>query len=539
MRLATKFAALLGLMTAAPAIAQTAPPPKLLVVVSVDQFSADIFAEYRGQFRGGFARLLSGAVFPSGYQSHAATETCPGHSTILTGARPSRTGIVANDWIDLKLPGADKSAYCVAEDGPPGPDGRIAAAKFLRVSTLGEWMKAANPASRIVSVAGKDRSALMMAGHNPDEVWFWNDGKRVFQSYSGRATPAMVTRMNEMVAARIAEERKPDALPDFCKARSRAVPVGDFAVGDGNGARAAGDWKNLRTRPDFDESIVALAAGLASDMKLGRGSATDLLIVGASGTDYTGHAYGTEGSEMCLQLLSLDQHLGNLFAVLDRDGIDYAVALTADHGGLDIPERHREHAAPDAARVDAKLNAGEIGKAVAAKLGLTGQILWGGSFGDVYVGTDLPKPTRDKVLAEAIKLYKANPQVHSVFTRAEILATLGPKGSPENWSLLERVRASFDAERSGDFYVVLQPGITPIAAPAKGSSTATHGSIWNYDRRVPILFWRKGMTNFEQPMGVETVDIAPTLAALIGLKVPVAIDGRCLDLDAGAGSICP
>ena len=103
-------------MIAAPTCAQEAPPappapkgpPKLIVVISVDQFSADLFAEYRSHATGGFVRLLQGAVFPAGYQSHAATETCPGHSTILTGFRPEHTGIIANNWADLKTPRADK-----------------------------------------------------------------------------------------------------------------------------------------------------------------------------------------------------------------------------------------------------------------------------------------------------------------------------------------------------------------------------------------------------------------------------------------------
>src|SRR6266576_4229270 len=89
-------------LTATTTFAQATAPPKLLVVISVDQFSADLFDEYRPQFTGGFVRLASGTVFRNGYQSHAATETCPGHSTILTGDHPARTGIIANDWGDAK-----------------------------------------------------------------------------------------------------------------------------------------------------------------------------------------------------------------------------------------------------------------------------------------------------------------------------------------------------------------------------------------------------------------------------------------------------
>ena len=105
----------------APAPAPTTPP-KLIVVISVDQFSADLFQQYRNRYTGGFARLLGGAVFPSGYQSHAATETCPGHSTILTGMRPAHTGIVANNWIDQSVARADKTVYCAEDETVPGTD---------------------------------------------------------------------------------------------------------------------------------------------------------------------------------------------------------------------------------------------------------------------------------------------------------------------------------------------------------------------------------------------------------------------------------
>jgi predicted AlkP superfamily pyrophosphatase or phosphodiesterase len=272
-------------------------------------------------------------------------------------------------------------------------------------------------------------------------------------------------------------------------------------------------------------------------MKLGLSGHTDLLFVGASATEYVGHTVCTEGSEMCLQLLSLDQTLGKLFAVLDKTGVDYAVALTADHGGHDLPERNAEHGAPTAQRIEKSVTAAEMSKAIAAKLGIPGRVLVGGSFGDVYLDPKLTKAQRAAVQAEAIKLYSAHPQVQAVFTRAQVEATPVVHTPPETWSLLERARSSYDPQRSGDLIVALKPRITPILAGNPGS-VATHGSFWDYDRRVPILFWRKGMTGFEQPLSVEPVDIAPTLAALIHVPVPVEIDGRCLDLDASAGDSC-
>jgi predicted AlkP superfamily pyrophosphatase or phosphodiesterase len=533
-------AAPLAAQEAAPPAGQAAPaaPPKLLVVISVDQLSTDLFAQYRGQFTSGLARLLSGAVFPEGYQTHAATETCPGHSTILTGARPYRTGIVANDWTDFNAPRADKTVYCAEDESVPGSDSGnyVVSDKHLKVSTLGEWMKAANPATRVVSVAGKDRAAVMMGGHQIDQVWWWKDSK--FVSFVGRTTPTLVERMNGYVAARIAEAQEPMEIPEFCRSRSRAVTLpGGMTVGDGRFARTAGDAKAFRVSPEIDEAVLALGAGIAADMQLGQGGQTDLLILGASATDYVGHAYGPGGGEMCLQLFALDQALGKLFGVLDQTGVDYAVALTADHGGNDIPERGPAADGIAPSRADPALRANAIGDEIAKQLGLSASLLTGSVFGDIYIDPKLPAGQRETVRKLAIRRYAAHPQVEAVFTREQIQATQLATTAPEKWTILERLRASFDPERSGDFYVVLKPRVTPIPVPRAGG-VSTHGTVWDYDRRVPILFWRKGMKGFEAQGSAETVDIAPTLAALIGLKVPVEVDGKCLDLDPGAGGSC-
>lgn len=533
--------ALAGQAAPAPApapIAAPKAPAKLIVVISVDQFSADLFAEYRRHFTGGFARLLNGAVFPSGYQSHAATETCPGHSTILTGFRPAHTGIIANNWVDLKTARQDKTVYCAEDEGVPGSTSAsyTVSDTHLLVPTLGERMKAANPAARTVSVAGKDRAAVMMGGHKVDELWWW-DGKR-FASYAGRAEPAVVTRANQAVAAQIATAQAPLDLPDFCKPHDVAVDVGGGkTVGTGRFARAAGDARAFRASPEIDGAVFALAAGLIQDMKLGQGGTTDIIDIGASATDYVGHTYGTEGAEMCLQLAELDKSMGDFFTVLDRMGVDYEVVLTADHGGHDIPERNRQRGIADAARIDPAFTTKAVSDAVAAKLHLTGQLLYGDSgSGDIWIDPKLPAKTRDAVLKEALAIYRAHPQVAFAFSRAEIDAAPWPTLPPPLWLPVQRAKASYYAPRSGDIVVALKPKITPIADPTKGY-VATHGSFWDYDRRVPILFWRKGIAGFEQPLSVETVDIAPTLAATIHLPVK-GLDGRCLDLDPGTGDTC-
>ncbi|OAH43362.1 alkaline phosphatase [Sphingobium yanoikuyae] len=551
-------AAALLLATAMPVVAQSpapaaapaqaarsiaATPPKLIVAISVDQFSADLFSEYRQYYTGGLKRLTSeGAVFPRGYQSHAATETCPGHSTILTGSRPSRTGIIANNWFDLDAKREDKSLYCAEDESQPGSssDKYEASPLHLKVPTLGGRMKAANPATRVVSVAGKDRAAIMMGGATADQVW-WLGGPQGYVSYKGVAPTPLVTKVNQAFAQRLAQPNAGFELPAQCVSKDFPVQAGNRTVGTGRFAREAGDYKGFRISPEQDAMTLAFAAAAIESMQLGKQAQTDIISIGLSATDYVGHTFGTEGTESCIQVDRLDTELGAFFDKLDKDGIDYVVVLTADHGGHDLPERHRMNAMPMEQRVDMALTPKALNATIAEKAGLPGKkVIWSdGPSGDIYYDKGLTAAQRAKVETEALKYLRAHPQVQTVFTKAEIAATPSPSGPPESWSLIQEARASFYPSRSGDLLLLLKPRVMSIPEQAVMGSVATHGSPWDTDRRVPILFWRKGMQHFEQPLGVETVDILPSLAALIKLPVPKdQIDGRCLDLVAGNGDSC-
>jgi predicted AlkP superfamily pyrophosphatase or phosphodiesterase len=516
---------------AQPQLSLPANAPKLLVVISVDQFSADLFDEYRPHFTGGLARLATGTVFRNGYQSHATTETCLGHSTILTGDHPARTGIVGNVWFDPNVPRSDKAVYCAEDETVPGTNSTNykVSSKHLRVPTLGELLKQQSPASLNVAVAGKDRAAVMMGGHTPDQRWYW-DGKQFATDIQRAAVPRSVTAINGVVATTVAAATPPLAPTPYCasKAQVVAIPRGGKPVGNGQFAREAGDFTGFRTSPQFDGTVLALAASLIQEMHLGADSSPDVLSVGLSATDYVGHTYGTGGQEMCLQLLELDREIGDFLAQLDRWKLDYEVVLTADHGGLDIPERLQAKGVADAAWVDQALAPQQLGQTIAARAGLNGPIIaFGGPSGDIFIDPALRGADRTKALNALLAAYRAHPQVQAVFTKDEIARSAVPSGDPTKWSLIQRVRASFDAGRSGDLYVVLKPHIMPIADTTR--FVATHGSPWDYDRRVPIIFWspRHNGTTTEAP--VDTTDIMPTLALMIGLGVPPgSIDGNCL-----------
>jgi hypothetical protein len=460
-----RLAALAATLLPASLFAQPAPSarPGLIVAISVDQLSADLFAQYRQHFTGGLRRLGEGVVFPSGYQSHNATETCPGHSTILTGSRPARTGIIANNWFDPGLGREDKKVYCSEDPSVPGSSSEkyTVSTHFLRVPALGDYMKRADSRSRVAVAAGKDRAAIMMGGRAVDQRWWWT-GKAFAPDPTAAAPARAGALVNANVTAALAEARPPLDLPQLCQREDRAVAVqgGGKPVGAGRFARDAGDSKAYRASPELDGATLALAAGMQQEMKLGQGPATDLLIIGLSATDYIGHTYGTAGSEMCLQMLALDRSLGDFFARLDATGVDYLVMLTADHGGHDIPERNREHGITEAVRVDAALSPAAVGKTIGAKLGLQGPVLVGDApFGDMYLDRALTPAQRQRALAEVVRTFRAHPQVAALFTKAELQAAPRPSGPPDTWSLLDRAKASFDPERSGDVLVMLKPRI--------------------------------------------------------------------------------
>ncbi len=546
----------LALCAGAPAAAQTAQapaqgaaevdapanPPRLIVAVSIDQFSADTFAQFRQHYSGGFVRLTGGVVFPSGYQSHAATETCPGHSTLLTGTHPARNGVIANSWYEPDGPRGDKPVYCAEDQSDPAssPRNPVVSARNLKVPTLGEMMKGVNPDSRNVAVSAKDRAVVMMGGHKIDAGWWWKGG--AFVSFKGRAATPAVQAVNAKAAATIKAGAKAMPIPVWCKAADRAVPVGNTTAGTGRFALEAGKETQFRISPRMDAATVDLAIGLADEMNLGKGAATDLLSVSLSATDYVGHATGVAGAEMCILQNQLDHDLGRLFKHLDAQGIDYLVVLSADHGGLDMPERMDQQAFPAAERADVSLTPENLSKTVAAKTGITveGPLVFGDApAGDLYVSRKLTPEQRTKVIAALVETLKASPQVADAVTAEELAAMPLPTGTPQEWNLRKRARLSYQPGRSGDVLLILNRAVTPIPEAIPGAYIATHGSAYDYDRRVPILFWRKGLRPFEQPQPVDTVDIAPTLAAVLGLKVADGtFDGRCLDLDGGAGDTC-
>jgi len=531
------------------------PEPKLVVVISIDQFSANLYAQHRAEFVGGLKTLSSGIVYPNGYQSHAFTETCPGHSTLLTGKHPNKTGISANDWYDLST---GKTVYCLADPSATpadDPKGRAVSPANLVATTYGDWLKATSPGSRVFGVSGKDRGAITMSGHKADGQFWYQPGfgftTWVAQGQTAEERLKPVAAFNAKLAADL---KKHPYVWDYDKKlvggsekRCRALEA-DYETG-GRQWRAAlpipvapdeaGKQRDLYASPYTDQVTLELAQTLRETYGLGDGPQVDVLTISLSATDFIGHRWGTRGPEMCDQIARLDDRLGAFLGSLDKVKGGVLVVLAADHGGADFAERLHDEGY-DSERVIGKPWIAGMNAQLRKDLGLGWDPLKAdGGIDQIYVvdaqGKAPSITDRARITAAALVLINRDPAVAEAFDSNAIL-TMAPAPADaaiEELSVAERVRRSAYPGRVGDILVAFKPNRVP-STPGP-TYVSTHGSPWDYDRRVPILFWWKGATPHERVLPLDTVDIAPTIAAVTGVKAPSDIDGVCRPLVYGKG----
>lgn len=524
------------LATLLAATLSAAARPRLVVVISVDQFSADLMARWGKDLPGGLGRLYrEGSTFLDAYHDHGYTETGPGHSVLLTGRHPMHTGITENAWWDRA---AGHYTYCA--DDPAGTllgvQGTPAGPANLDATTLGEWLAAQVKGSRSFAVSGKDRSAILMAGHRAQGVyWFAGAGGFTSSEAYARTLPGWLVGYNTAFLARTASEEltwgalDPHGLPEPAtylingQALTMALPRPLHAAG---APLDKAFWNRYRSSPFFDEAILGAAEALATAEHLGEGPSVDLLALGMAATDFVGHTFGNSGPEMLDNLRRLDRNLGTYLDHLKAKVPDLWVVLTADHGAADFPERSRALGIPSG-RVDAKAWASSFNRELTRKLG--GAHAWFlPSYGQqLYLDPAdfVPGgPSRAQVLAAAVAVAKATPEVAEACS-GDALAAFepDPNETPDHRSLATKLRLSYVPGRSGDLLLAFKPYYYV------GSGVAGHGHPYDYDRRVPLIFWGPWRAE-RRTEPVRTVDLAPTLAKELGIKPTDTVDGRVLVL---------
>lgn len=540
MRVALAVALLLG---ASPAPPQAAPAPvtparpRLLLFVSVDQMRSDYLDRFASLYKGGLRRILDhGAFFANARYRHANNETGPGHSVLLSGRDPRSSGIIRNDWYDAAL----RRKVNVIEDPvhrAVGGKGVSASPAHFNGFTLGDFLKNGSDGSRVVSVAAKDRSAILMGGRRADAA-FWLDnaeGRFVTSTYYMKTAPAWLLAWND---TRTSDQfqGKPwtRLLPDEGLYRKFA---GEDAVAgepvDRNtfphsvrGNPGQPDfYEDLRRTPFSDEVTLDVALRALEAYGLGSNPTTDVLAVGFSATDSVGHTWGPDSQELMDQLLRLDLVLGRLFDAVDgRIGKDaWLFGMSADHGVQPLVELLRQQG-KDARRADPQLFATAVDKLLQDRFPGATDLVAHRAKADFYL--DLPAIERRGLRRSAVEAAVAEGLmstglVEHVYTHAELSAD-----RPPDDPAFELHRRAFFAPRSPHLMARLKPYVYVSDRPSRTGTG--HGTYHDYDRHVPVAFMGPGVRPGRYTAECGPEDIAPTLGALLGLAYPLQDAERVL-----------
>ena len=518
-------------------------PPRLVVFMVVDGLPIRQVLGYRDQLQpDGFKRFLDrGAWFANAYYGHGYTVTAAGHSIMLSGAYPQRSGIIGNEWRD---PETGAPQYNTADPryqyigNATEPLAGTSPANF-KVETVGDVLRTRQPASKVIGISGKDRGAILPAGHKGTAyMYMGSSGQFASSTYYMDKHPAWVDAFNAAKPAdRFFGKAWAPMLPDAAYARS--VPDGQpWQSNSGNGNRlpavlgAGMDgpgprfYGNLLPSPFGDELTLAFARAAVEGEQLGADDRTDILSVSLSSHDYINHAFGPESRLSHDHFLHLDAYLQEWFKFLDaKVGRDrYVAVLTADHGFTDTPEWARSQGR-DAGRVNPTQAVGFVNAGLAKQFG-EGQWIVGMSGSGVIfdeAGIRAKGLKADDVYAAAKALIEQVPGVQAAFTRAQLAGT--DTATP----YLEQMRRSWYPGIAAPVQVVPKPGWL-FGTRLTGT---THGSPYEADTHVPLLAWGPawfGQGRIDQR--VEIVDLAPTLSALLHVPAPAQSQGRLLPLPA-------
>jgi predicted AlkP superfamily pyrophosphatase or phosphodiesterase len=528
MRIVASFALLLLFSAAAqPAF------PKLAVILVVDQMRPDYVTRFQRDWTGGLKRLVSGgAVFENAAYPYLTTVTCAGHATIATGDFPHTHGMIANSWWDRER---DAQVTCTEDPRTTGigyefPFGGGDSGWRLQRPTFADVMRSQRHAL-VASLALKDRSAIMLAGHGGDAVTWFSESLEGWVTTSAFAEGPVAVVRNFIAQNPV--------RGDFGKVWNRMLPgARDAPADDQAGEAPPAGWSNTfphvlngvgnsvdagfigqwERSPYADAYVARLAAALVDGLALGTHEGTDVLGVSFSSPDMVGHAFGPRSLEEQDLYAHLDRTLGAFLDHLDaKVGRGrWVAALSSDHGVTPIAEQLVAEGR-DAGRVTTAMVTGVVEQRLRASLG-------DGRYAAQLIGNDLwlPAGVMDRLRAQPRALnnlfqgLREVPGVLRVFNGDDLRDAAGARDP------LQRAAAlSYFPGRSGDIVIAMKPGW------ALGASGAQHGGYSPDDQRVPLIFYGAGIRPGRYKEAATPADVAPTLAAVTGASLP-NVEGRAL-----------
>ncbi|MCG6967483.1 MAG: alkaline phosphatase family protein [Chromatiaceae bacterium] len=537
---------------------QAGGPPRLVLQITVDALRGDLpdrFAGVLGQ--GGFGYLTGqGIHYANANYLHANTETIVGHTSLATGTVPAAHGMIGNVWFDreqdrlvyniedaryrLLTAGADVDAKTEIDPTQKAAKVEGRSPDAILSSTFSDELAVHYAGrSKIFGVSVKDRGAVSMAGHAGKAFWFSkSSGEFVTSSYYYDRYPDWVSDWNAgkpavAYAGKSWELTHPSSDYLFGDADDRAYET-DFP-GFGRTfphAYGAADDKYFTTRltlsPAGDELTLDFAKALIVNEQLGQDEVPDYLALSFSSTDYVGHLFGASSLETEDNLLRLDRTLADLFAFVDKKvGLQNTlIVLSADHGQPEVPGHLQELGIHEARYFDTKaLDKAPAIEALKAKFGIAEELIEAYFQPYVYLDRDLirakglDQAAVERAVAEELEKFDG--------VAAAVSSTALRTGGLPDTLLMRSILRNFHPKRSGDIFVVFEPNI--FINDFDGLTVAsTHGSPWRYDTFVPVMFAGHGIQAQTVSRPVTPYDIAPTLAARLGVKPPSSAIGQPL-----------
>jgi predicted AlkP superfamily pyrophosphatase or phosphodiesterase len=523
------------------------PAPKLILQITVDQLRGDLPGRVlKNMGDGGFRYLMQhGVWFANAHHAHANTETVVGHTTLATGAHPAAHGMVANSWLDKKtgkvVRNTEDSRYPILAVGAGAKlaptDGRSPAA--ILVSTFGDELAIHyNGRSKIFGVSIKDRGAIPLAGHAGKAFWFskktgefvtstfyykrypawvddWNRRRLAFQ-YSGKSWTLLNDKSTYIFGA--ADDKPWES--DFA-GYGRVFPH-PFGKADG---KYYTTW--LTISPMADQLTLDFAKTLIEREQLGKQAVPDYLSISFSSTDYIGHIFGPSSLEMEDNLLRLDRTLTDLFAYVDQQvGLkNTLIVLAGDHGSPEIPGYLNKLGIEAKYIYPERWDKEPAIAALKKRFGIGKELIKTYDHPYVYLNYDA---IRDKRLNQA----EVERAVAAELTKFEGIALAISsaelrQGNLPSTPLIDAILRNHNPERSGDIYVVFTPH-SFLRAEEGEPMALTHGSPWRYDSYVPVVFAGGSLSGRRVYREIQTIDVAPTLAAVVGVKPPSGARGAPL-----------
>jgi hypothetical protein len=507
--------AALFLLLPAQAAPPAAPKTKLVVAIIIDQFRYDYMTRFDASYQGGLRRLHdAGAFFTDAHQAHYPTVTAAGHAAFLTGSMPAIEGIIGNEWFDRET---GKMVTSVSDDATKlvgGNGGAGSSPRRLVGSTLGDEIKIAGPAdTTVIGISLKDRAAILPAGHAANAAyWFEQEsGQFVSSTYYMANLPEWVLAFNKSDAANRYAAAK--WMPIDAGAGAQPFRILPAKIGKPY-------YEEMIRSPYGNEMLEAFAEQALKQERLGQHSGTDVLTVSFSSNDLLGHQVGPDAPEIRDMCIRTDRALGQLLQAIEAEAGagNYVVVLTSDHGVAPKPEELTKRGMP-AGRFSSAEVYGAIDKALSEKYGAAKWVI-GSAELSPYLDHDLLN-AKHVALAEAVDIaaeaVRKLPYIFRVYTRTQ-LEHENLAGDPIG-NLMQR---GYYRGRAADLFIVQDPY---WLASKEGTS---HGTPFSYDTHVPVIFLGRGIRAGRYDENIRVADIAPTLAALLGVNTPSGSVGRVL-----------